>query len=31
MRPLLLAALIALAATPVLAQDLKVTVQGRTP
>jgi hypothetical protein len=29
MRPLLLAALIALVAPPVLAQDLKVTVQGR--
>jgi hypothetical protein len=29
MRPLFLAALIALAATPALAQDLKVTVQGR--
>jgi len=29
MRPLLLAALITLVATPALAQDLKVTVQGR--
>lgn len=29
MRPLLLAALITLAASPALAQDLKVTVQGR--
>lgn len=29
MRPLLLAVVAALAATPVLAQDLKVTVQGR--
>ena len=29
MRPLLFAALVALAATPAVAQDLKVTVQGR--